>query len=390
MSDTSSFYRRPLPAGHVAFATPAGRVLFKEALDAGTLESFFPLIEQFHTQADPAFCGLASLVVALNALGIDPGRLWRGSWRWFSEELLDCCAPLERVRKAGVSLAELACLARCNGAKTTLDRADERSIDDFRQAVELAASAAADPVLIVGYSRAGLGQTGGGHFSPVGGYHRRRDLVLILDVARFKYPPHWVPLAELYESMRGIDPSSGRSRGWVTLRPAAHASRIAILLSCPDGIGVRGALEALIEETRARLRASPPRDIFGALRIAAECVAMTHLEKSIKVRDPKSAEHAQVLAQLTAELTQSRAHRILSELTTPDNALATSAWLLVASSELWSELPESLARELDAIFEHSSLAPELAREVLHARSQLEFLLRYAGALREPAANASCA
>jgi hypothetical protein len=30
---------------------------------------------------------------------------------------------------------------------------------------------------------------GDGHFSPVGGYHAGKDLVLILDTARFKYPP---------------------------------------------------------------------------------------------------------------------------------------------------------------------------------------------------------
>ena len=34
-------------------------------------------------------------------------------------------------------------------------------------------------------------QTGDGHFSPVAGYHAGTDSVLVLDVARFKYPPYW-------------------------------------------------------------------------------------------------------------------------------------------------------------------------------------------------------
>jgi len=38
----------------------------------------------------------------------------------------------------------------------------------------------------VSYSRRTFGQTGDGHFSPIGGYHAGKDLVLILDVARFK------------------------------------------------------------------------------------------------------------------------------------------------------------------------------------------------------------
>jgi glutathione gamma-glutamylcysteinyltransferase len=44
-----------------------------------------------------------------------------------------------------------------------------------------------------------LPAAGDGHFSPIGGYSAREDMVLILDTARFKYPPHWVPLEMLYK-----------------------------------------------------------------------------------------------------------------------------------------------------------------------------------------------
>ena len=30
-----------------------------------------------------------------------------------------------------------------------------------------------------------------------------------MDVARFKYPPHWVPLETVFESMKSIDPDTG-------------------------------------------------------------------------------------------------------------------------------------------------------------------------------------
>lgn len=36
----------------------------------------------------------------------------------------------------------------------------------------------------VSYTRKAFGQTGDGHFSPIGGYHSARDLVLILDTVR--------------------------------------------------------------------------------------------------------------------------------------------------------------------------------------------------------------
>src|SRR5688572_24755542 len=177
---SQTLYRRPLPSEAIAFSSLDGRRVFAEALAAGGLQGYFPLAEQFRSQSDPAFCGLGSLVVALNALGIDPGRLWKGPWRWFSEELLDCCVPLAEVQKRGLDVEELACLARCNGADAELVRGDVTNLADFRAAT--AAAAGGDGVLVVAYDRSALGQTGSGHFSPVGGYHAGRGLALVLDV----------------------------------------------------------------------------------------------------------------------------------------------------------------------------------------------------------------
>ena len=52
--------------------------------------------------------------------------------------------------------------------------------------------------------------TGSGHYSPVAGYHPGRDLVLILDTARFKYPPYWVSVTTLWNSMQEIDIDTGK------------------------------------------------------------------------------------------------------------------------------------------------------------------------------------
>ena len=53
--------------------------LFTEALEGGTMNSFFKLISYYQTQSEPAYCGLASLAMVLNALAIDPGRTWKGN-----------------------------------------------------------------------------------------------------------------------------------------------------------------------------------------------------------------------------------------------------------------------------------------------------------------------
>jgi len=60
---------RPFHLTRLAFSSPEGRQVFAEALATEGLNGYFRLAEQFHTQSDPAFCGLGSLVVALNALG---------------------------------------------------------------------------------------------------------------------------------------------------------------------------------------------------------------------------------------------------------------------------------------------------------------------------------
>ena len=42
----------------------------------------------------------------LNALGIDPGRLWKGAWRRFAEDMLDCCLPVARSPSTRKVLSE--------------------------------------------------------------------------------------------------------------------------------------------------------------------------------------------------------------------------------------------------------------------------------------------
>src|SRR5438045_713599 len=166
---SQTLYRRPLPSDAIAFSSPEGREVLVEALAIEGLNGYFRLAEQFHTQSDPAFCGLGSLVVALNALAIDPGRLWKGPWRWFAEDLLDCCVPLSEVRERGLDLDELTCLARCNGADVELERAADADLAAWRAA--LASAARGQTVAIACYDRSVMGQTGGGHFSPIGGFH---------------------------------------------------------------------------------------------------------------------------------------------------------------------------------------------------------------------------
>mmetsp|Transcript_25437 Transcript_25437/g.75928 ORF Transcript_25437/g.75928 Transcript_25437/m.75928 type:complete len:427 (-) Transcript_25437:76-1356(-) len=220
-------HRRPLPPPAIAFSSPEGRELFHEALSQGTAEIFYPLIEQFHTQAEPAFCGLATLVMVLNALNVDPGSKWKGPWRWYHEEVLDCCKDTQAIAKDGIEWEEWLCLARCQGLAVEAVRADEdgASLASFEAQVASVSSRPGGQFLVVSYSRKAVDQSGDGHYSPIGAYHRGRSLALVLDTARFKYPPHWLPIAKLWEAMQRQNKETGRSRGYVVLARADVCGR---------------------------------------------------------------------------------------------------------------------------------------------------------------------
>ncbi|GAB4841059.1 Glutathione gamma-glutamylcysteinyltransferase 3 [Ancistrocladus abbreviatus] len=232
MAAVAGFYRRTLPSPPaIEFSSPEGKQLFKEALENGHTEGFFKLISYYQTQSEPAYCGLASLALVLNALAIDPGRKWKGPWRWFDDTMLDCCEPLEKIKVQGISFSKVVCLAYCNGAKVDSFHTNESTLDNFRNYV-ISCTSSEDYHMIVSYNRQYLKQTGTGHFSPIGGYHIGKDMVLILDVARFKYPPHWVPLTLLWEAMDTIDPATGHHRGFMTISRLSSGTSVLYTVCC--------------------------------------------------------------------------------------------------------------------------------------------------------------
>ena len=78
-----------------------------------------------------------------------------------------------------------------------------------------------DRFVLFNFSRRFIGEVGGGHWSPLAAYHEASDSVLLMDVARYKYPPVWVPLADLLRGAQDPDSVSGKARGLlvVTKKP---------------------------------------------------------------------------------------------------------------------------------------------------------------------------
>jgi hypothetical protein len=207
----------PIPLG-----SAAGQALLD---DRHTLRADYASLSQWlETQANLAYCGVASAVVALNSLGQPaPAAAGYGSYRfWTQTNLFAAPASLavarpEQVARQGMDLAQLQGLLSGQGVVAQRYHGDSLSLVQFRELLRRSLADGGDR-LLVNYHRAALGQEGGGHISPLAAYDRRGDRVLILDVARYRYPPVWVGTAELWRAVRTLDPSSGRSRGLVVVR----------------------------------------------------------------------------------------------------------------------------------------------------------------------------
>jgi Phytochelatin synthase len=93
--------------------------------------------------------------------------------------------------------------------------AADSSVEDFRREARKAL-AAPGRFVIINYLRKAIGQERGGHISPLAAFDAESDRFLILDVARYKYPPVWVKTAELFAAMNTRDSDNeNKTRGYV-------------------------------------------------------------------------------------------------------------------------------------------------------------------------------
>lgn len=211
------------PEAPIYFLTPDSDKWLADA----EKQDFLPLMSRFVSEYQATYCGIASSVMALNTLGITPPTApqWYPYDYWdqeniFSREVLEKVKPISGVDSGGITLAQLETLLDLSGAKAEKTFASDTDVDSFRKA---ARAALADPeaILIVNFGRAEFGQAGldgGGHISPVAAYNEEADRFLILDVARYKYLPSWATASQLYAALNTPDSSSGKTRGYVTVR----------------------------------------------------------------------------------------------------------------------------------------------------------------------------
>jgi Phytochelatin synthase len=212
-----------LPDNLVGFASPAGEADFTEA---EAREAYFPLAANFVTQKTQSFCGVASMVMVLNALGVPaPAVPEYEPYRTFTQDNVfnaatETVIPRDTILHMGMTLDQVGGFLATVPVKAEVHHAGDSSVDEFRK---LASEALAQSghFVIINYLRVALGQEIGGHISPLAAYDAKSDRFLVLDVARYKYPPVWVRAADLFGAMNTVDKdNAGKTRGFVLVSAA--------------------------------------------------------------------------------------------------------------------------------------------------------------------------
>lgn len=207
-----------LPQNLIKFNSPSGEKLL---IESKAREDFFPLSNQFVTQNNQAYCGVASMVMVLNSLEIpaplapqySPFHVFTQD-NFFDNEATRKVLEPAVVARQGMTLDQLGQLLDSYHVNVKVYHAADTSLQDFRK---LASENLKQPnnFVIVNYLRKEIGEEKGGHISPLAAYNQQTDRFLILDVSRYKYPPVWVKTADLWKAMATADSASSKTRGFV-------------------------------------------------------------------------------------------------------------------------------------------------------------------------------
>jgi hypothetical protein len=204
----------------IGLNTPQGeQILFNSTAH----QSYMPLSMQFVTQNDQSYCGIATMVMVLNALNIQaPITLSISPFSTFTQENVfnektETILPKATLLNEGMTLDQLGEMLKTFGLTIEVKHTSTASIEEF---LSLAKEYLGSPnhYVVVNYLRSSIGQETGGHISPLAAYDKNTDRFLILDVSRYKYPPVWVKSSELFAAMSTLDSSSDKSRGFILIK----------------------------------------------------------------------------------------------------------------------------------------------------------------------------
>ena len=215
---------------------------------SGAKVDFPALANQFEPQSNGAFCGPTTAAIVLNTVRGRGADLPRDRSRLRPEDFqfapagFDPSVPRftqdnvigkglktrsqvlgepvvingQQTRDFGYQLRQLDELLRAHELVARLVIADDKRADaDIRRDLTQNLQRSGDYV-IVNYRRVEVGQTGGGHISPLGAFDAESDSVLVLDVNPASAGWVWMPMASLIRGMRTFD--TVENRGYILVQ----------------------------------------------------------------------------------------------------------------------------------------------------------------------------
>jgi hypothetical protein len=181
---------------------------------------YWQLSPTFAVQNTQTYCSVASAITVLNAMPIkkpvDPAYApyaYFTQRNYFTPEVTKVISP-QTVLSMGMTREQMAETLALHGVKVKSIAGDTLNDGELRTLLQKALGDDGQFVL-VNYFRANLGQVGGGHWSVLAAYDVQTDSVLILDVAKYKYPPVWVGISTLRQAISTLDTTSNKARGLV-------------------------------------------------------------------------------------------------------------------------------------------------------------------------------
>ena len=215
----------PLPAELVSLYSPSGKRMLARSRFK---DAYWQQTNWFESQINLGYCGVAVSAMVLNSLGVPPPAtpelspyFMFNQTNFFTPGVRQMLTP-EQVQRSGMSLDQLGQALATFPTQVTVTHADQTNTDEFRKLAKKILTRNSGR-MIVNYDRISLGQVGSGHHSSLAAYDQVTDQFLIMDVAKFKYPPVWLKTNLLFKAMMTRDPDSGLYRGYVVVESLPEA-----------------------------------------------------------------------------------------------------------------------------------------------------------------------
>lgn len=183
---------------------------------------YWQLSTTFAVQSTQSYCSVASAITVLNAMPVkkpvDPAYApyaYFTQRNYFTPDVIKIISP-QTVLAMGMTREQMAETLTRHGVKAHSIAGDSVNEEELRTLLRKALGDDGQFVL-ANYFRANLGQVGGGHWSALAAFDAQSDSVLILDVAKYKYPPVWVGISTLRQAIVTLDTTSNKARGLVVV-----------------------------------------------------------------------------------------------------------------------------------------------------------------------------